>query len=311
MDFDLYKRRRGIIGTTLFHLIIFTVLFFYHFSPADPVFPDPDGIMVNFGDSESGSGYDEPEKTSAPESEPAPAAEAQSSPAEPAAQPEPAPVPETESVLTQDMEDAPALAEQKKKQQEAEKIKAAEEAAKKKTEEDAKRREAEQRKREEQERKRIEEEERKKREAEQRRIEELNNRARTAFGAAANSQAASEGTAAGQGNQGKPEGHPDASSYDKGVGKGAGIDWTLDGRSAISVPRPPSGVQVEGRVVVEIFVDKEGNVIDARPGVIGTTTSDARLYELARNAALKAKFDVSPNSPERQRGRITYIFDLK
>jgi len=302
MDFDLYKRRRGIIGTVLFHLLLFLILYLYHFSPAEPVFPDPDGIMVNFGDSETGEGDEEPMEAGAPE-EVAEVAEPEETVPEEVAEPveedlqdvsDPDPEPVPEEVLTQDEEEAPSMEEIKKKQEEEKK----------------KQEELEQQRKAEEERKKAEEEERKRQEAERKRIEAINNRAKNAFGKSTNTSS-SEGIAGGEGNQGKPNGMPDASNYTQGIGSGNGVDWSLSGRSAISVPRPSSGIQEEGKVVVEIIVDKSGKVVDARPGVIGSTTTDGRLYDLAKKAALKAQFNVSSSAPERQKGKITYVFELR
>lgn len=86
----------------------------------------------------------------------------------------------------------------------------------------------------------------------------------------------------------------------------------VKGRSTVGVPPKPSyGIQAEGTVVVEIWVDKQGSVIRAIPGADGTTATKNELWNAARKAALNTKFDVSPDSPEQMKGTITYIFKLK
>lgn len=316
MDFDIYKKRRGIIGTILFHLFLFLVLYFYHFAPAEPVFPDPDGIMVNFGDSETGEGEDEPMEAGATEeiaeAVPEETAPEQSEPVEEISEPvedvsDPEPV--VDEVLTQDDVDAPSMEEIKKKE-EAEKKKREEKERLKREETERKKKEETEKKKREEELRKKQEAERKRKEAERKSIEAINNRAKNAFGSS-NNTSSGEGIAGGEGNQGKPNGQPDATNYTKGIGSGDGVDWSLSGRSAVSVPRPNSGIQEEGKVVVEIIVDKNGKVVDARPGVIGSTTTDGRLYELAKKAALKAQFNVSSSAPERQKGKITYVFELR
>ena len=64
----------------------------------------------------------------------------------------------------------------------------------------------------------------------------------------------------------------------------------------------------QGKVVVTIWVNKQGKVIRALEGAQGTTISDFKLHALARDAALKAVFTPDPNAPETQKGTITYNF---
>lgn len=86
----------------------------------------------------------------------------------------------------------------------------------------------------------------------------------------------------------------------------------VKGRISVGViPRPNYGVQNEGTVVVEIWVDRLGTVIKATPGYQGTTVTDKTLWNAARQAALKAKFNPDPEAKEQQQGIITYIFKLQ
>jgi TonB family protein len=85
----------------------------------------------------------------------------------------------------------------------------------------------------------------------------------------------------------------------------------LDGRSVLSLPKPEYTNQVEGDVVVEVTVDKDGRVIQATPGYRGSTTLDENLLQLAKKAALIARFDRNPNAPAVQKGTITYKFRLQ
>jgi len=64
-------------------------------------------------------------------------------------------------------------------------------------------------------------------------------------------------------------------------------------------------------VVVEVTVDQNGKVTKAVPGVKGSTTLDEYLLQSAKEAALKAVFDLKLDAPAYQKGTITYFFKLK
>ena len=70
-----------------------------------------------------------------------------------------------------------------------------------------------------------------------------------------------------------------------------------EGRTVMgNLPLPEYDVIKSGTVVVRILVDQYGTVTNAVPGVQGTTVQDATLWEAARQAALKAKFNISSTS---------------
>lgn len=93
-----------------------------------------------------------------------------------------------------------------------------------------------------------------------------------------------------------------------GNGDGKGIDFNLGGRGAKSLIPPTDAKTSPGKIVVEIFVDKEGNVVRAKAGVKGTTISNTNLYRKCEQAARKCKFAADQNAPEEQKGTITYRF---
>jgi len=78
-----------------------------------------------------------------------------------------------------------------------------------------------------------------------------------------------------------------------------------------NLPEPEYNVNKSGRVVVKIMVDQYGDVVNAIPGASGTTVQDRTLWDAAKRAALKAKFNVSSSAPVVQEGTITYIFRLR
>ena len=99
-----------------------------------------------------------------------------------------------------------------------------------------------------------------------------------------------------------------------GSGTGQGRDYFLRGREIKSLHKPSYNSNEQGRVVVEIFVDKKGNVTKARAGAkvpdtqIGTTTSDPNLWKQAEQAAMQSKFSTDDKATEQQRGYIVYNF---
>ena len=122
------------------------------------------------------------------------------------------------------------------------------------------------------------------------------------------SSTASEGVVpGGTGNQGSPGGDINSQNHSLGGGFGNGIVPTLEGRESVSLPQPPK-MKKEGAVVVEITVNQTGKVINAVPGVKGSTTLDAQLLEAAKNAALASRFSRKDDAPEFQKGKIVYYF---
>ena len=127
------------------------------------------------------------------------------------------------------------------------------------------------------------------------------------------------------GNDGKPDGNPNTNGNGgtgggdgggdgpgKGPGKGpgnGGYGFSLAGRSVMTPPVLSKDTKEEGKVVVEITVDKNGKVIKAEPNGRGTNTQSPMLKAKARQAALATTFNVSGEFEE-QKGTITIIFSF-
>jgi TonB family protein len=94
-----------------------------------------------------------------------------------------------------------------------------------------------------------------------------------------------------------------------GSGSGHG-NYRLDGRKVTSRPQPEYKCNEEGRVVVEIYVDRTGKVVNARAGVQGTTNPAFCLVDIAKKAAMETRFEPSQSAAERQKGEITFNFTL-
>jgi TonB family protein len=85
----------------------------------------------------------------------------------------------------------------------------------------------------------------------------------------------------------------------------------LAGRKALTKPAPVYNCNEEGTVVVQITVNREGKVIEAKPGARGTTNTAACLASQAKIAALNTKWSPSPDGTENQVGTIKYNFSLR
>ena len=117
----------------------------------------------------------------------------------------------------------------------------------------------------------------------------------------------SEGVTGQPGDQGNPNGLTNVKKYDGQGGQGNGPGYDLGGRGAKSLQRPPRDFPEEGHIVVEIFVDREGNVV--RTAIAkGTDITNTEMRNLAMEAARRSKFAPDPTAPEEQKGTITYTF---
>jgi colicin import membrane protein len=290
---DLHKfpseRGKGIAGSTIIHLVLFILLVLVGFSVPPP--PEmEEGILVNFGTDETGLGMIEPSP---------PAVKEETSPPVPSITKVKA---EEDPLLTQNTEEAPEV---KKVDPEAEKKK------KEKIETDRKIKEQLENERILREQAAIE---KKRVEAEQQRQADIMNRTKNALANSKNAGTNSlgEGVAAGPGNQGVPSGSVNSKVRGDGIGTGdKGISFDLQGRGFQVLPSPRYDYQGEGRVVVEVSVDREGKVIQAIPGTKGSTTLDEYLLKVAKEAALAARFETKTDGPAVQKGTITYNFILK
>ncbi|MBL4670377.1 MAG: hypothetical protein JKY30_14095 [Flavobacteriales bacterium] len=110
------------------------------------------------------------------------------------------------------------------------------------------------------------------------------------------------------GNQGDPNGDPNTNGNSNVAGDGIG--YNLGGRGKISFKKPNNPTQKDGTVVVEIWVNRDGKVIKAKPGARGTTTTNTILQKKAEEAAYKAKFKRDVNAPFEQKGTMTFVFIL-
>ncbi|MHB8261837.1 MAG: energy transducer TonB [Bacteroidia bacterium] len=131
-------------------------------------------------------------------------------------------------------------------------------------------------------------------------------------------QGGGDGNSGEAGNEGSPDGNPNTDGKGgtannpnfKGNGNGqGGSGITLKGRKILIPPPKIIDQYDQGIVVVEITVDKQGNVIKAEPNGKGTNTPSSSLKSKARQAALQAKFSPS-DKYEEQKGTIVFKFQF-
>jgi len=302
------SQKTGIISTVVFHAVVLLLLLYWGFIVPYPP-PKEEGFLVDFGNSATGLGLEEPSAADAPE---AIAAAKKIVPvAKPVNRPQNTPKVDEkgdEDLLTQDYENTVAVAarakkklldEKKAKLNEEQKIKARAEQQQKAEALEMQRQEAEDR--------RVEQEK-------TRKIGAINSRAKNAFGGGKTdngSLSTGQGNTYGSGNQGSPDGTPGAKQYGLGGGAGNGPSFSLAGRNSRSLPKPAFPGNEAGIVVVEVIVDKFGKVTKAIPGIKGSNTVDTDLLEAAKKAALAASFNTDPNAAAFQKGTITYHFVLQ
>lgn len=267
---DTQYKRKSMRITVVIHVILLILLFYVGMKYMDP--PLEQGIAINFGTTETGSGKIQPTE------------KIKSAPQETTVTPVSQPKSEVkEDVVTQDTEEAPVI--KKEKQQEEQKETPVKEEPKKEI---------------------PKKPDPKPDKATSDALSSLINGPKsdgTAKGG--------EGDDIKAGDKGDPDGDPNASSY-YGTGKGLDGDgnYLLGGRKALNKEKFVQECNEAGIVVVSIEVDRHGKVISATAGVRGTTNNSKCLLDPARRAALATKFNNDDKAPAKQIGKIIYKFSL-
>jgi hypothetical protein len=92
-------------------------------------------------------------------------------------------------------------------------------------------------------------------------------------------------------------------------GPNGAVAYTMDGRDMIKFPKITLGTNDQGTVVVDVMIDRYGNVKIAEPGAPGTRTSnDTYLFPKAKLACQEAKFNSDPKAPLETRGQVFVEF---
>ncbi|WP_335966219.1 energy transducer TonB [Galbibacter sp. PAP.153] len=289
-----HKKKSFTLTTILLSLLLF-LMFYIGLSYLDP--PIESGISVNFGTTDFGSGNVQPKEKikSTPVEKPKVEEQPKEEVVEPSA-PKEVSQTEAEEVVTQDNEESIVI----KKQKEAE-------AKKKRAEEEAERKAKAEAERKERERKAEEERVRQEQEAKKKQLDAMMGGLNSSDGTATGS----EGNDNKAGDKGQPDGDPYASSYYGGAGSGSGgVGYGLNGRSLVSGDKFVQDCNEYGTVVVKIEVDRSGKVVNATPGVRGTTNTAKCLFEAASKTAKSYKWNADSNAPSRQIGFVVVNFKL-
>ncbi len=255
---------KALIGTIIFHGVLLLIFILFGLSTPLPL-PEEEGVLVNLGFTDQGTGQRQPLTSSPPPPQPQPS---QATPA-------------TEDVATQNTEEAVALPESPRESEQPREVTPPDN-------QQPQQQETQQQPQPEPE-------------------PQVNPNALFPGRDRQTTTSQQQGQTGQTGNEGSPDGSTDGTST-TGGGQGNGIEFSLTGRRANFLPLPDYTTLSQGRVVVAITVNRNGEVVRARAGERGTTTSDRVLWEAAEKAALNARFDVKSDAPHEQTGTITYNF---
>ena len=129
-------------------------------------------------------------------------------------------------------------------------------------------------------------------------------------GASATESSDEEGGIDNPGVKGSDKGDATSLESQGNSANGFNMNYNLAGRKVLSTPKEQPDCQEEGKVVVRVQVDNNGNVIAALAGVKGTTNSAPCLLKPAKEAALQTQWNADLAAPSKQVGTIIYTFSL-
>ena len=109
------------------------------------------------------------------------------------------------------------------------------------------------------------------------------------------------------GNVGVPGGDPSGSGvFGGGVGS-----YRLNGRGIGHAPGISEKPSEGGKVVLNIWVDRNGKVLRATQNLDKSTTTSQMLVNIARKHALLCTYTAKPDAPAEQMGEMAYNFILE
>jgi outer membrane biosynthesis protein TonB len=283
-------RRQGILVSALVHTIFLLLLLLNIGNPPTPPPPPLEGVLVNLGLPNVGQGEENTPGPLVPT--PAPA-ELEPEPTETKpALPETTPPPptktppsrvETKPAVTTEDPTAVALREKQEKERKA-KVES-DRIAKEKVEAQ----------------RRVEDEEKRKKEAE---AKATKDQIGGLFGGGG--KGTGKGNTGKPGNQGDPNGDPNASALE-GISTGRGsVSGNISKRNGQGPTITDKSFTATGTVVITVCIDSNGQITSTDFTQQGSTTSNGTLVNLALANARKWKF--STGSTDKECGKITYQF---
>ncbi len=82
-------------------------------------------------------------------------------------------------------------------------------------------------------------------------------------------------------------------------------------RKFTNLDMPQDDGQQRGKIAVRLKINKNGTVIDATPGVKGTTLNDRDLWQKCKDAIMGARLTQSESAPDVQTGVVVFYFKVK
>ena len=116
----------------------------------------------------------------------------------------------------------------------------------------------------------------------------------------------SEGNTTGTGDRGKIDGDPNSKNYEGSGGSGYSISGNLKGRRILQQPSFQDDFNENAKVAVDLSVNASGAVTSATYQPRGSTTSNAGLKDIALRKARQLKFAAG----DEQRGTIIFNFKV-
>lgn len=309
---DTKHKKKSMTLTTLLLSVLLLALFYIGLTYLDP--PIENGISVNFGTTDFGSGQVQPkEKIRSQALETPPVEPTKQEMAEAVEEDNKEEVQEAQEV---EPEEAPAEKVLTQENEESIRIKKAEEAKirKENAAAEAKRKaeQAEEKVKAEaarlaQQKKDAEDKASQEQEAKRKQLDALMGGLNKSNGTASGS----EGDDSKAGDKGQQDGDPYATSYYGSPGSGSGTaGYGLNGRSLVNKGKVQQECNESGTVVVKIVVDRNGKVLRAEPGVRGTTNNNPCLLEPAKRTAFMHKWNLDSSAPSEQIGFVVVNFKL-
>ena len=124
-----------------------------------------------------------------------------------------------------------------------------------------------------------------------------------------------QGIAGGSGDQGKLNGNPNSDSYtgnsSYGSGNGVSISRGLQGRKITKFPSFEDDFSENAKIAVDIKVDNKGNVTNATIQPRGTTTGNTAMKNIALRKARQLKFNADEEGIIDQIGTIVFSFRIR